>query len=338
MCKTCFIQSVIGALLASGAAAVAGAEVITTPTTDTDLLADALNESGLLSIDSVTIHNGVNGQFGTYSNFDLLPVTIHSGVVLSSGDVTNLAPFPEAQDPNYDPASPPAQVNSQMQFIGTGGTPEFDQYGFVEGGIENFFGSYDVAALRVDFTLDEDSPIKFDFIFGSVEFPFWTSQFTDAFLVFLDGDAPENQITFDANGNAVQVGSSFAGLETTADVNTAFSNPHGLIHHLTTTTEDLPSGKHFLIFEVGDVNDHILDSAVFLANLRGEPGRPGTDPSEDTPCPADLNEDDVVNGGDLAILLGAWGSDEGEADINEDDVVSGADLAILLGSWGSCGS
>jgi hypothetical protein len=136
--------------------------------------------------------------------------------------------------------------------------------------------------------LDNPSPIKFDFLFGSVEFPFYTSSFTDSFLVFLDGTGPANQITFDSAGNAVQVGSSFAGLETTGDKNSAFSNPHGIIHHLTTTSAMLADGEHFLIFEIGDVNDHILDSAVFIANLRAEAGTQGTGETEDPPyadCP-----------------------------------------------------
>lgn len=257
-------------------------DVITHPTMDTTALRDGLRAVGL-NIVSVSIHNGVPGQFGTYENFELGPVTIRPGIVLSSGDVTNLGPIPGATDPEYDPASPPQQVNNQMNEEPiSGGTPEFDNYGMTAGNIENFNASYDVAALRIDFTLTEDSPIKFDFVFGSVEFPFWTGQFTDAFVVFLDGFGPENQITFDAAGNAVQVGSSFAGLETTADLNTAFSNPHGLIHHLTTTSARLDNdGPHFLVFEIGDVNDHILDSAVFITNLRAEAGQPGTEPSDD---------------------------------------------------------
>jgi len=61
------------------------------------------------------------------------------------------------------------------------------------------------------------------------------------------------------------------------------------------------------------------------------------------PCPADLNHDGVVNGADLGILLGAWGSCPGgtpgcTGDINNDGVVNGADLGILLGAWGNCPS
>lgn len=54
-------------------------------------------------------------------------------------------------------------------------------------------------------------------------------------------------------------------------------------------------------------------------------------------CPADLNNDDVVDAADLAILLGAWGPNPGHpADINCDGVVEAFDLALLLGAWGAC--
>ena len=48
--------------------------------------------------------------------------------------------------------------------------------------------------------------------------------------------------------------------------------------------------------------------------------------------PGDLNGDGVVNGADLAVLLGQWGT-AGSADLNGDGVVNGADVAILLGFW-----
>ncbi|MDZ4828598.1 MAG: SdiA-regulated domain-containing protein [Phycisphaerae bacterium] len=54
-------------------------------------------------------------------------------------------------------------------------------------------------------------------------------------------------------------------------------------------------------------------------------------------CPADLNGDDLVNGADLAILLGAWGPCVGcAADVDGNGDVNGADLAIVLGAWGGC--
>jgi hypothetical protein len=49
--------------------------------------------------------------------------------------------------------------------------------------------------------------------------------------------------------------------------------------------------------------------------------------------PADLNHDGIVDGADLAILLGAWGH-SGPADLDGNGVVDGGDLGILLGMWG----
>ena len=48
----------------------------------------------------------------------------------------------------------------------------------------------------------------------------------------------------------------------------------------------------------------------------------------------DINGDGVVNGLDLAAVLGAWGSAQAGADINGDGVVNGVDLTILLANWG----
>lgn len=54
--------------------------------------------------------------------------------------------------------------------------------------------------------------------------------------------------------------------------------------------------------------------------------------------PADLNQDGVTNGIDLATLLTLWGNCSApcDADINGDGFVEGKDLAELLSRWGSC--
>ncbi|MBL9148184.1 MAG: hypothetical protein JNM94_05760 [Phycisphaerae bacterium] len=52
--------------------------------------------------------------------------------------------------------------------------------------------------------------------------------------------------------------------------------------------------------------------------------------------PADLDGNGVVDGGDLGILLGAWGDCPETccaADLNQDGVINGADLATVLGAW-----
>lgn len=52
------------------------------------------------------------------------------------------------------------------------------------------------------------------------------------------------------------------------------------------------------------------------------------------PTVGDLDGNAVVDGADLAILLGAWGTDDRTADLDGDGAVDGADLAVLLGAWG----
>jgi hypothetical protein len=53
-------------------------------------------------------------------------------------------------------------------------------------------------------------------------------------------------------------------------------------------------------------------------------------------CPADINNDNVVDGSDLGLLLGAWGTDSLLLDLNNDGVVNRSDQGILLGQWGVC--
>jgi hypothetical protein len=56
-------------------------------------------------------------------------------------------------------------------------------------------------------------------------------------------------------------------------------------------------------------------------------------------CVADITRDGAVNGADLALLLGAWGTEgagKPDCDLDDDGIVAGADLALLLGAWGAC--
>ncbi|MFG0257460.1 MAG: RHS repeat-associated core domain-containing protein [Phycisphaerales bacterium JB043] len=52
-------------------------------------------------------------------------------------------------------------------------------------------------------------------------------------------------------------------------------------------------------------------------------------------CFADLDGDGDVDGADLGLLLGAWGT-SGPADLNNSGSVNGSDLGLLLGAWGPC--
>ncbi len=62
-----------------------------------------------------------------------------------------------------------------------------------------------------------------------------------------------------------------------------------------------------------------------------EPGHPAC-------CLGNLDGAGQVDGGDLGVLLGAWGrcSAPCVADLNGDLAVDGADLGVLLNAWGAC--
>lgn len=51
------------------------------------------------------------------------------------------------------------------------------------------------------------------------------------------------------------------------------------------------------------------------------------------PLAADLDGDGAVDGTDLGMLLGMWGSTDPEADLNGDGTVGADDLGLLLGAW-----
>ena len=243
------------------ATAASATTMTVTQTTDGTILGPALGGGGGLTIDSASITNGDDAQFGTFTNFTSPPVTIGDGVVLSTGFAENTT------------AASHSASNLPSNNMGVGGTAEFNAYG--PGHITSFGDSNDAAALMVNFTLSAPSQVGFDFIFGSVEFPTFVGSFTDSFLAFLDGTAVADQIVFDSSGQAVQVGTTFTSELTTADTNSAFSDPHALVK-LQTFTDTLSAGSHSIIFEVADVNDHLLDSAAFLSNLHAGPGPIGT--------------------------------------------------------------
>jgi hypothetical protein len=51
-------------------------------------------------------------------------------------------------------------------------------------------------------------------------------------------------------------------------------------------------------------------------------------------CPADLDGDGIVGGGDLGLLLSGWGTSSG--DVTGDGSSDGKDLGVMLSAWGPC--
>ena len=64
-------------------------------------------------------------------------------------------------------------------------------------------------------------------------------------------------------------------------------------------------------------------------------------PPDTEPCLGDINGDEVVDAGDLGLLIGEWGCIPGPkntctADLNEDGIVDSGDLGLLISAWGAC--
>ncbi|MFO0826685.1 MAG: hypothetical protein U0572_00925 [Phycisphaerales bacterium] len=97
----------------------------------------------------------------------------------------------------------------------------------------------------------------------------------------------------------------------------------------------LPGGTYLAMLHNSSNFDPILHTGPGWQNLSY------AEIQDDAPvvsdCLADVNADEVIDAGDLAILLGAWGTADGISDIDEDGIVGASDLAVLLGAWGPCG-
>ena len=95
-------------------------------------------------------------------------------------------------------------------------------------------------------------------------------------------------------------------------------------------------GRHAISVELGGVLHHEVLELVAgddLFTQRIVLAQAGSCPV----CLADLNLDLVIDGADLAELLGGWGG-SGSTDLDDSGETNGADLALLLAEWGTeCG-
>jgi hypothetical protein len=61
-----------------------------------------------------------------------------------------------------------------------------------------------------------------------------------------------------------------------------------------------------------------------------------TECDDAAPCPADTNDDGVVNVEDLLLIIDNWGQSGGTGDLNDDSIVNVSDLLMMIESWGNC--
>lgn len=147
--------------------------------------------------------------------------------------------------------------------------------------------------------------------------------------IYLDGDSvPEARLasvgtgTMDLCGTRVAIAPA-AAVSGAPGAQVALSPSAGTVH---------------LFDRLRDCDASGVPDAIELAN--GTLGDANGDGTPDAcQCIGDFTGDNVVNGGDLAIMLGVWGVTPPAfplPDLDRNGQIDGADLAALLGAWGAC--
>jgi uncharacterized repeat protein (TIGR01451 family) len=140
--------------------------------------------------------------------------------------------------------------------------------------------AHDVSILKIPLTVPAGkSCLSFDYRFLSEEFPEWVgTPFNDAFIAELDTNswtatgssavspisAPKN-FAFDPAGRPVSINA--AGTSSMAP-GPAFDTTYDGATPILTASTPITAGMHALYLSIFDQGDHILDSAVFVDNLR----------------------------------------------------------------------
>ncbi len=172
--------------------------------------------------------------------------------------------------------------------------------------------SGDTASVTLNFIVPTDAnKLKFDFRFMSEEFPeFVGSSFNDFFSAYLTGSTGTDQISFDTNGKIINVNNNFFDPAITP-AGTVFD---GTTPKLTTTTDVTPGESISLKFELGDVDDGVYDTAVFLDNIRFESeGNGGTSAKADVSV-TKHGPTSVEKGKEMTYTINYYNIEEAEAD------------------------
>jgi hypothetical protein len=148
--------------------------------------------------------------------------------------------------------------------------------------------------------------------------------------IYLDSDASADAMltstpgsSMDLTGTRVAIGSDIA----------VAGAPGATVGFLSS------AGSVLLFDRLRDCNSNGTPDAIEIA-LGGlsDTNQDGT--PDQCQCLPDFTGDGLVNGGDLGIMLGLWGSSVPAnfryVDLNGDSRINGADLGLLLSAWGSC--
>ena len=300
-------------------------------------LVDALlaSASGItVDVASIQLQYGIgadplNGQQRAsvgYFNGGIDGVNIGAGVVLSSGDAT------------------PAQRNTQGGYgvaltvpltlpDGAAQLGDADLLAAVQAGFPSAKNVRDVSILSFNFTVSDPQLrfVQIELVFASEEFPeFSNSPFVDIAAVFVNG---VNYALFDGQANQ-----PLSVIDSNIDTGAFQNNSDGHIaieydgvSRKLVVTAPVHAGTNTLKLAVGDTGDAVLDSVIWVANLRAVAyGGAGLAQRQDgTP-----GNDTLVGGSSSDNLLLGDGNDHGDGAGGNDVLDGGNGNDILRGGAG----
>ncbi len=102
--------------------------------------------------------------------------------------------------------------------------------------------------------------------------------------------------------------------------------------------EDISTPVQIMSDQSGDevINDFAFAAEEMVWATVGTMGVTAYVPGTPIQCPEDIDGNSVVDGGDLAALLGEWQGTNPDLDLDGNGIVDGGDLSRLLAAWGNC--
>ncbi len=217
-----------------------------------------------VSVSNVTYTGNLENAIGSFQNGENTTLGISSGVILTSGDITEIPGFAGTQS------------NPDIISTGNGAFGDFDLNNL----LQDPDTTRDASTLEFDFIPQSDT-LTFRYIFASEEYPTFVNQFNDIFAFFISGPNP-NGAPYDKVNIAlvpgtnlpvsidnVNNGNTNTGpcvnceyyINNWGDLTIAFN---GFTTVLTAQVVVIPCNTYHIKLSIADVNDDAYDSGVFL--------------------------------------------------------------------------
>lgn len=243
---------------------------VNTTITNDDIVNSVATPATTVTVTNINCPSGAYGTFNFASDNNELG--LGKGLLLTSGDV-NLA------------VGPNDLTGASFDFSGTG-DPDLD---YLSEQFGNGTPSTDACIVELDVFVATDE-LSFEYIFGSEEYPEYVdSDFNDifAFLISGPGIAGDPGLSNNALNIAVLPGTNTPVQinsvnhllnwqyyrnnygSTTLQYNGLTSDSLGIKKSLTARSAVIPCNTYHLKLAVADRQDHVLDSGVFVSEIKG---------------------------------------------------------------------